>query len=450
MALLAASGLSSCTIPPPEIDAGAVIARAIPTAGLVEFRTLRGPVDEGRADSAALTLHDAIRRAFATDPGLQAALARTHIELAAATEAGLPPDPVLSVVLREPSGGGPAQVEAGLTGAVVSLLQTPRRAGAAHHRLRAEVSRALVTALDLLQDVQTRYAGVQALEALRELLAERRDTVQRLLDVTRARLEVGEATRAETVAFGSELLAIELELAERLGELRRERLALSRLLGEPSGAADWTVDAFEPPALDLGDEAAWIARALECRPDIRAAEWELLAREDELALARASPFASTELGVEGERDGNWAAGPGLSVPLSLSGRSDVRLQSASARHAEAGHILTETQRIAVSDVRSAFAVMSLSTSGVERLRSELLPLIERRRADVQRAFEARELDISTLLLVDQALQESRSRLLELERQAALSLYQLQRAVGGNAALESARTITNPGDDDDAE
>lgn len=429
---------TACSVPPPRVEVEAALTEAVPAAGAIEFRTERGPLDEPADDPAVLTLDEALRRAMQTDPGLQQALARVRSAWAEAREAGMPPDPVLSVVLRETEGGGPLQVDAGLTTAIVKLLRTPRLASAAHNRLRAEASRTLITGLDVVEDVQTHYAAIQSLESLRAILQERQEIVQRLLDVATRRLDVGEGTRSEVVAFEAERLAIEIEAAERLNELRQERLALARRIGEPSSEATWEVEPFAPPPTDLGSESLWIDAALKRRPEIQAAEWDVLALGDDLSLASGSPFDDASLGLEAEKDGDWSVGPGISTPIPLFGRSQARVDAALARQVESRHRLTEAQRTTVEEVRSALAVLQLSVANLKRLRSELIPLQERRRTDVQRAYEAQELDVNAVLLVDQSLQEARTHLLDLERQAAAATYRLQRAVGGPAAYESIR------------
>jgi len=445
--LFLGAALSGCTIPVPAVDPQKTIAAAIPAAGAIEFRTEGGPIDEGLADPAALTLPEAIRRALQTGPELQAALARVATARAEAAEAGMPPDPVLDVVLRFPASGGPLKVDAGLATGIVSLLRTPRLASAAHNRLRAEASRALTTALDVLLDVQTHYTAVQALEAFRVVLDERRAIVERQHEVAVARLGAGEGTRTDVVALQADRLSLEIETTERLGELRQERLALARLIGEPSSAAAWSVDPLAPPASDIGAEADWIAAALRSRPEIQVVEWELLAVGDDLALASGSPFESATLGIEAEKDGEWSVGPGLSTPLPLFGRSQARQDAALGRQLEGRHRLTTVQRSTVEEVRSALAVLQLSAGNLDRLRAELIPLLQQRRADVQRAFDERELDVTALLVVDQALLESRTRLIDLERQTAMATFRLQRAVGGPADFDRTRGTARTGEPD---
>lgn len=445
--LLAAAGLAApgCSIAPPPVDAAQLVAEAIPAAGAIALRTEGAPLDEAPAPVNHLGLAAAIERALLGDPALQAALARVQAARTEAAEAGLAPAPVLDVVLRFPEGGGPLLADIGLGADVIALLRTPQRAAVAHDRLRAEAARALGTALDLLQEVQQRYVSVQAQEALRAVLDERRATLGRLLELAQARLEVGEATRNEAMAFEVERLSLDAELAELLIGLRQERLALARLVGEPSGAAAWTLDDPRARAPAPGPDSTWIAAALERRPEVQLAAWELAARTGETALAAGAAWQPATLGLAAEKDGDWSAGPGLSLPLPLGGRTGVRVAGARARELEALHLLTEARRRAVEDVRAALGVLQLSADSVERLRSELLPLQERRRTELQRAFDAREVDATQLLFFDQSLQESRTRLLELELQVALATIRLERAVGGPAAYETTRASATRGD-----
>ena len=447
MLLISAAGFaaSGCSIAPPPVDAAQLVTEAIPATGGIALRTEGAPLDEARASADHLGLAQAIELALLSDPGLQAALARVQAAWAEAAEAGLPPDPVLDVVLRFPEGGGPLLADVGLGASVLALLRMPQRAAVTHELLRAEAARALGTALDLLQEVQQRYVAVQVQEALRGVLDERRTTVGRLLDLAQARLAVGEGTRSEVLAFQAERLSLDAALAELLNGLRQERLALARLVGEPSGAAAWTLDApsTRPPV--PGSESAWIAVALERRPEVQVAAWELAARTGAAALAAGTAWDPVTLGLAAEKDGNWSAGPGLSLPLPLGGRAGVRIAGARARELEAIHLLTEARRRAVEDVRAALGVLQLSAASVEQMRAELLPLQERHRTDLQRAFDAREVDATQLLLFDKSLQESRTRLLELELQVALATIRLERAVGGPAAFETTRASATRGD-----
>lgn len=459
LAALAALGLcAGCAIAPPAVDPLTEIAAAAPAGAEVAFRSEGAPLDEGESPTQ-LSLEEALRLALRTDPGLAAALARVRAAYAEAAEAGMPPDPLLDVVLRWPAGSGGLQVDAGLSAGLVELLRTPRLASAAHHRLRAESSRALGTALDLIEDVQTRYATIAALESLASLLDERRATAQRLLEAAQARLDAGEGTRAEAVIFQAEVLALEIERAGHATELRRERLGLARLIGQPSSEAAWELaplaplmpppthaPAVAPAVAAAASEADWIAAALARRPEILAAEWELLALGDEAAVASSGAFDATSVGVAAQREDGWSVGPSLAVPLPLSDRAEARSDAALARQIEGRHRLTEARRAAIEDVRASLSVLDHSLEALARLQAELIPLQEQRRADVQRAFAAQQLPVTAVLQVDRSLQEARMHRVELERQVRAAGYRLQRAVGGPASAEAVATpvaITAP-------
>jgi cobalt-zinc-cadmium efflux system outer membrane protein len=446
-ALALVAALPSCASSSVRVDPESAIAEAIPSGGAIAFHVEGSRTDEDPLDAPTLSLEDAIRLALETHPALQGSLARVRVAQAEADEASLVPNPVLDVILRIDEGGG-LRPEIALTTDLVTLLRRPRNLRAAENRLRAEAANSLGTALDILREVQTHYSAVQALEESVEILHEQVEIVERLRLVAKARFDVGEGQRADLETFEIEKRSLEIEAAETANDRRLERLALARLIGRPSDAAEWSVEKWRPWSEALGEESTWVDTALSTRPEIQQARWELAAREEELAVASSSPLEGTAVGVAVERDDEWSAGPSLSVPLAWSGRFKARRERALALQAESRHRLTEVQRETVEQVRTAFATLSSSQANLERLTAELIPLLERRRSDVERAYEARDVDVTFLLRADQALRESRARVIDLERQASSALYALQHTVGGPAAFDRALAVGEGAGSDD--
>lgn len=439
-ALLAIAPLTGCAASALRVDPEAAIAQSIPAGAGIAFRNEGGPIDEDRAVAAStLSLKDAIRFALETHPALQASLALVRVAQAEADLASLLPNPVLDVVLRIAEGGG-LRPEIGLSTELVTLLRRPRSVKAAENRLRAEAANALVTALEVLYQAQSRYSAVQSFEKSADILEVQIGIVERLRLVAQARFEVGEGQRADLEFFEIEKRTLEIDAAENANALRLERLALARLIGQPSDSAEWSVETWRPASDSLVEESSWIDTALSLQPEIQRARWELAARDQELALASSLPLAETAAGVAGERDDEWSAGPSLSVPLPWSGQFQAQRERALALQAESRHRLTQVQRETVEQVRAAFATLRSSRTNLARLTTELIPLLERRRSDVERTYLAREIDVTFLLRVDQALQASRARAVDLERQASSALYALQRAVGGPAAFNQTLAI----------
>lgn len=442
-ASLATAALAvGCTSARSRVDAEAAIARSLQSAEAIVFRTEGDPLDAGGGSTGSLTAADAVRRAIETSPELQVALARVRVAEAEADQAALLPNPVLSFVLRFPSGGGKPDIDAGLSADLLSVLQRPRRTSAAEQRIEAEAARALSTALDVVADVQARYAEVQALEELVPVLEGRLELLGRLRDVAQARLDIGEGTRQDVTALEAERTLLAVDIAAQRQELNLARLGLARALGDPSGPAAWTLEPWSPPAAIQVAEQSWIEAALESRPEVLAIEWELAAREDEEALARGEVFGGAAVGVAAERQPDWSVGPSIASPLPLFDTGSARAARARALTSEERHRLTQAQRTVVEEVRSALATLISSQQSYERVLRDLMPLQERRRSEIEEAYRLGLVDVTSLLLADQALQAARARRVELARDVSLAQNRLQRTVGGPSSFRSTAALTS--------
>lgn len=112
------------------------VAAATGLDNAIVFTTEAGSLDVDRSSDAMLTLAEAVRRTLRTSPAIQAALIRVRVAQAEARQARLLPNPVLSVSLRWPEGGGRAIVEAGLAQELLAFLTRPGRVSAAEGRRR--------------------------------------------------------------------------------------------------------------------------------------------------------------------------------------------------------------------------------------------------------------------------------------------------------------------------
>lgn len=436
--------LNGCRTPRPYLDAGRAVSRAVGLVEPVGFRVVGpdgSPIDEPDHAGAELSLTDAVRRAVTTDPGLQAALARVRIAAADADQARLLPNPVLGVVLRwGPGFDGKPQIEASLAQDLVGLLSMPRRSSAADNRLRAAAQDAVTTALDLVFEVQERYSGAQAADRMIEATGERLGLLDRLAGVAQARLEAGEGVRADVTTLRAQQVGLEVEAAEARRLRQENRLRLARLIGEPSGTTEWTLDPWSLPTEEPATEARWVRVALWHRPEIRALRWRLAALGDDAALAGLLPWDGAEAGVAAERDDEWTVGPAVSTPLPVFDTGRIAQARADAAVLEARHTLTQVRRGVVEDVRVAYQSLASHLENLDRVQSELMPLAEQRRREAEAAYRAGLTDITALFLAEQDLQTARAKAIEVELEAALALAGLQRAVGGSGV---ARTHAGP-------
>lgn len=439
LAALSWVAITGCAAPPvdPRVEAAIGDAVGLEVEALV-FRNEGGPDDEPTRASDRLTAADALRAAVTTSPVLQAALARVRIAMADADQARLLSNPVLSLVLR--FGSGKPQVEASLTQQLLAAFQTPRRASAADNRLRQAAADAITVALNVVAEAQQRYTTTQALDALIPSLEGRLELLRKLVEVASNRLDAGFGTRADVTTLDAQRLELEVEIAAVRLSQREERLRLARLIGEPSGAASWTLDPWVPPAALADPESRWLETALQRRPEVQAVAWQLAALGDDYALTRLFPWQNAALGLDAQRDGDWFLGPSASTPLPLFDSGQAQRARLTAAQIEARHELTTARRQVIEEVRVAYASLAASLENLRRVTQELVPIQQQRRQQAEDLYRARETDVTALFLAEQNLQAAQARAIDIERQAILSMVRLQRAVGGpGVAAELQRT-----------
>lgn len=431
-AALTAAGCASTV---PSADLSPAVARATAAAGRIEFRLVGEPVDVENPTGDVLMVAEAVRRALAHSPEIQAALARVRGAEADARQARLLPNPILRVVLRLPEGGGSPEIEAGLAADLISLLTRPGRTNAADSRLRAASADALSEVLDVLSAVQVQYVAIQTNDALLLVLQDRLRIIDRLLEVARSRLQRGFGTRLDVLSLEAQRVGLQTELADARLERSEARLQLVRMIGEPSGNIEWRVTPWKPYRKPFIAEPKWVLMGLENRPEVLRQRFELAALGAEYRLTRFAPFEESAVGAEAERaEGEWALGPAVSMPIPLFDFGQARRQKAQAALVEARHNLTRIHRQVVEETRRAYAAFAASRENLARVQSELIPLAQRRLDQAEAQFRGGQTDITGLLLAEQELQAARARLVELERRNTESLIRLQRAVGGPGVM----------------
>ncbi len=431
--LILFSGCQS-TAPRPvaEDDASLAVGAAEP----IIFRRAPGVLDATDVLPDTLSVTEAVRLTLKQHAGIQASLARVRAAEADADQAALLPNPILTVVAHFPQNGVAAEVEVGLSADLIAIVQRPGRISAADSRLRAAASEAVSAVLDAVAEVRETYYAVQSLQASLPLLEARRDLLARLQDLARSRLEAGEGSRLETVTLDAQRVEIEAELDDLLLELTEQRLALARLVGQPSTDALLRVSEWQPPAVNSVRDSAWVSAALKGRPELKARRWELLALGADARLNTLSPFSGTFIGADVEKQGDWAGGPAVSVPIPLFDWGQARRARIKARRIEAAHNLVQTQREIVEQVRRAAAVFNESVHELARVRTKLIPLQEQRRELAEEGFRAGQTDVTTVILAEQDLAAAKARAVALERKNAVALLRLERAVGGAGVAEA--------------
>ncbi len=428
MGLVLAGLAVGCTGPRAQTEQEAEALTGI--ADAIIFHAEAGPVDVAGTTTETLTLGDARRRALSTDARIQAALSRVRVAEAEADQARLLPNPILGVFLHFPKNGVAAPFELSVGEDLLSLLQLPGRTSAADNRLRVATAAALTTTLDVLAEVESRYAAVQATAAHLQVLEERTKLVARLLGLARARLAKGEGTQLDVTTLEAQEVDLRTEIAELRLEDRELRLVLARELGEPSGPTDWKLSPWERPPPAFETESGWLAAAAERRPEIQARVWELAALGDDLRVTYFAPFAGGAVGVDVQTDRGTTTGPSFVVPVPIFDFGQARRAATEARIVEARHQFVAVRRQVIEEVRRAFAAFAATRATLEDVAKNLVPLQQKRQHEAEAAYLAGQTDVTPLFLAERDAQTARIRRVELERKTSEAFVRLSRAVGG--------------------
>lgn len=379
-----------------------------------------------------LTADEAVATALWNHPGFQADLSQLGVARADLAEAGMLPNPILSLLLPL----GPRQVEGWLQWPIEVLWQRPRRVDAARAEL-ARVGESLVqSGLDVARDARIAHAElVLARQRARirgeiavalsgiAALAQRRAAVGDLGDTEAAavRADAGTALEQRTRAE-AEAVAAEARLLQALGltELRR---ALE-------------VTAPPDPITPTQDLSAMLRAAMAARPDVRAAELAL-----EAAGARRGWELSRIFGVVARVDAFGPAPEGM-VPTSVSsraglqmtlpifnqnqgaiGRADADIERATWRYAQ-------LRQQVVTEVVSARAQVVQSVGALQPWRVEVIPAAEEALRGAERAFALGESAYLAVLDATRRVLDARLREVELVADAQRAAAQLDRSTGG--------------------
>ncbi len=407
-------------------DRGTVDAalRARTTQGIrVDTETTMPPdvaVDDG------LTSQEAVSIALWNSPSFQATLADLGIARADLVEAGLLRNPVFSFLFPL----GPKQLEWTLQFPFEVIWERPRRVAAARLNAQAVGERLVWDALTLVAQVRTAHADAVIADRRLELTIENADLVQRLADISEARLRAGDISELEARAARSD--AARVQVVRRAVEYDRDlaRLTLAGLL-----ALDTPVEQLRPiqaPVLDVstcGTETARLEDALASRPDVRAAEIGI-----EAAAQRARWERSRVLSLIGILDGNGSGegaevGPGVNVEVPIFSRNQGAIGRADAEVERASRQYVAVRTQVMTDVRSATIRVRQAEQVIGAWRDEIVPSLQIEQRQAESAYRAGEIPLFALLDVSRRLVDGSTRLLDAETDLQRATIALERSMG---------------------
>lgn len=305
----------------------------------------------------------------------------------------------------------------------------------------------------LLSEVARNYIEARAFQQRLAISRENIQAQRRIVALTRQRYLAGLTPELDMQQATALLATTESEVPALETGLRNTTYHLDVLLGQPPGgvfeelAKEAPIPSI-PPEVPVGLPSDLLLR----RPDVRLTERELAAATARIGAAEADLFPRFSLigvmGLQSVSTGNWwstgsrfwSAGPSMVWRLFESGRIRAHVRVQSAREQQAFARYEETVLVAFQDVESA-----LTAYAKEKLRRQ--SLVESVHAN-QRALRLAEdlyrhglADFLRVLTSQRGLYQAQDAVVQSERDVALDLVALYKALGGGWQVAGA---TEPG------
>ncbi|MDB4962707.1 MAG: Heavy metal efflux outer membrane protein CzcC family protein [Myxococcales bacterium] len=393
-------------------------------AGLRTQRDREFALPPGLRSDDSLTIDEAIAIAIWNNAAFQRELAQLGMARADLAEAGVLPNPVVTLLFPL----GAKQLELTARQALGAIWQRPRRVAAASKDASRVAETLVQRSLDVARDVQLAYASVLLAEQLLATAREAATIWSGLLKLAEARLREGDASRREVESARADARSAHV-LAEQAvtdGELAGSVLRV--LLGAPPGFA-LKLEPWQLPPM-RGDVAGWTAIAFEARPDLHAAKLAVEAAGERAGLERRRIIEL--VGIFDMNGPGRETGPGLELPLPIFDQRQAGRMRARAELEQASWAYVGLRRQIVQEVADAHARLVRANAALVQWTADVLPARAEARRLALQGFESGEESHLVVLEATRALVDAKRRVAELEAELRRAHAELVRATGGRS------------------
>lgn len=456
--------------------------------------------DEGEAADAklaellgdGLSVDEATQVALLNNRGFQSLFAEIGASRADVAQSTLLTNPTLALGLQFPEGGGLTDLSVGFAAQLADLWQIPVRKQLAEAELERTIHGVGQRAIELVTDARTKCYRVLALEQAVSYTEENLRLVERAVSLSGAQFRAGEVSEFDVNLARTGALDVQEELIATRGLLEQARADLAQVLGLSARAGEVRlVDSLPTsvrawPAtetlLDVALEqrfdvrVAWFAvqRAeaalrLECRrflPDVQLGfafergEQRALPGRDVLAdTARASIAAGQltaptiqsrgERNIEKSQIIDAKLGPTLALTLPVFDQNQAQIAKARIRVLQMRKDYESRAEAVAADIQRAAAAARAAAEMLSFQQTKGLTQAQATVDGAERRYQAGEEGVLVLIEAQDALVKRRRAYVNSLRDYAVSLAQLESAIGGRellARMASSPAATQPGEE----
>ena len=411
------------------------------------------PAFAQRAGPTSITLDEAIQMALQHNHNMLAARTTIQQSEAEETTANLRPNPTLFADWEYLPLGSPSKQNPNLypgvstndylknnTEADIGLSYLMERGKKRQHRLQAArditaQTRSLVTDNErgLAFNTASLFVNVQLAESSLELADKDLKSFQKTVDLGQLRYDKGAISEDDYLKIKLQLLQFETDYQQ--AELAKVQALsdLRQLLGYESVSADYDVAGpfdYQPLKGNLED---FQLKALQNRPDLRAAQQGVTAAKSQYELQRA--IGKQDVTVQGNYshvNGINAASFLGSIPLPLFNRNQGEIARTRIAITQAQEQEKATNGQALTDVRDAYEGLRVSDRIVQLYRSGYLDVAQKDRDIAEYAYQRGAVSLLDFLDAERNYRATQLAYRQALASYLLALEQMRQAVGTRA------------------
>src|SRR6266850_2589448 len=386
-------------------------------------------------DTAPLNLQRIISMYIERNLELQAARYRLERTQADQIAARLRPNPGLTIAAENLRVSGPTEA-ARLNEFGASYSETIELGGkrAARERVAAAtISAAEAKFADTMRQgmAEVRRLYFEAVLARRsiEVARENQQTFQQLVQLNLARFQEGAIPEADLIKVRLERIKFDSALRQADLRLRQTMIRLAENLEDDSVtgrdvAIELNLSLFRPTVQGL------LETALAERPDVQAAQREVEASKERLALenARAHTDITPFAWYKHLADDNTVSF-GISIPLKIRDRNQAGIARAQADEKAAAALLEVARSHTIAEVKAAYEAFQTAREQVQIFRDELLDQADESQSIALAAYQEGATPLLTVLDAERTRAEVRQQYFKTIFDYQITLSDLELAVG---------------------
>lgn len=368
---------------------------------------------------------EAVAIALWNNAAFHGALSELGIVRGDLVDAGLLPNPVLSLVFP-----GVRNARSGTLSVPIRILQ--RRTRVAIAQLDSErIAHALLqNGLGLARDVRIAFAELWFARDRETFIRRNAEVLDEIRQITSLQFEAGGISGLETSRIEIDALAAMAALQDAMRQTVAAQYRFLSLLGLADVEEVLLSPSSAPEAAHLPDLAALIDVALTSRPDVRAAELAVEAAGESVRWERQQTYDFMALLDINQPEGeDLATGPGVNIELPIFNRNQGGMLRASARVEQTALRYLEARRTVVLDVRENYAAYQVAVGASESWQREIIPRTETVMTDTEQARSLGSVSDLTVLQAEQRMLTARIAGVQAQRDLMRASAALAFSVG---------------------